>query len=287
MILRILRPLLIASLAVSFGAAAADDVVAQRGNVSLTASQLKAALAVQTDAVRAKLAADPTSLDNFVQNLLMARVVLAQAEAVKWDQTPAVQAALQRAHDTLVIESYLADQGKPPADYPSEDQIKAAYQQNLSQLMQPRRYRLEQVLIALPGDADAAAVAAARAKAVALRAQAVGSNTDLEAQDGSYSAEAGWINETNLPPTVKSAVASLPIGGISAPLRTNGGWLLLKLLDTVPAGPLTFAQAHDLIAQALRSKAQQQGAQAYLTKLTKDQPIQLNAIAIGTVASGK
>lgn len=283
MILRILSPLLVASLAVSLATAAADDVVAQRGNVTLTASQLKAALSTQSDAVRAKLAADPNSLNSFVQNLLIARVVLTQAEAAKWDQTPAVAAALQRDHDTLVVESYLANQGKPPANYPSEDQIKAAYQQNLSQLMQPRRYQLEQVLIAVPANAAPADVAAARGTALTLRAQAVSAKTDLQALAGTNSTETGWITEDRLAPNVKNAVAGLPVGGISPPLRTSGGWVLLKLIATTPAGPLTFAQAHDLLAQALRNKADQQGAQAYLNNLAKAQPIQLNAIAIGSV----
>lgn len=282
-----LRILMIASLALSLGTAAADDVVAQRGNVTLTASQLKAALAQQSDAERAKLAADPSSLNNFVQNVLIGRVLLSQAEAAKWDQTPAVQAALVRDHDTIVVESYLANEAKLPANFPSEDQIKAAYQQNLTALMRPRRFQLQQVLIAVPAGASQAAVATARAQATKLRAQALAAKADLQTLAGGNTTGTGWITEDNLPAAVKGSVEGLPVGGVSQPLRTTGGWLVLKLVGTVPAGPLPLAQAHDLLAQALRNKAQQQAAQAYLDKLAKDQPIQLNAIAISAVAGGQ
>ena len=293
---RLSRSILIAGMVLSIAAAApaarADDaVVAQRGSVTLTASQLRAALANQSPDIRHKLASDPGSLANFVQSILIGRVLLNQATAEKWDQTPEVKAAIERAHDTLVVESYLANQAKPPAGYPSEDEIKTAYQQNLQKLMQPRRYHLQQLMILVPAGASKATDAAARKQAAELRAKAIKPNIDFAAIAGQSTDKAvanaggdmGWVNEDQLIPAIKSAVAGLPVGGISQPVETNGGWHVLKLLDTMPAGPAPFAQVHDQLAQALRQQKAQQGEQAYLAKMVKIQPVQFNSSAISAV----
>jgi peptidylprolyl isomerase len=203
-----------------------------------------------------------------------------------------VQAALTRAHDSVIVDSYLADQTKPADGYPSEDDIKAAYQQDQGRLMQPRRYHLIQILIAVPAGADADTDAAARNQTKALRAQALQPGADFAALAATASTDKavaaargdmGWVPEDQLLPQVKSAVAGLAVGGISEPVRTAGGWHLLELAGTTPAGPASFAEVHDQLAQLLRQQRAQQNARAYLAKMMKEQPIQLNAIAIGAV----
>jgi peptidylprolyl isomerase len=289
----IFRSLLIAILALSLGAAAADDVVvARRGDVTLTASELRAAIASQSAETRAKLAADPASLGNFVQSALISRTLLAQAEAAKWDQTPAVQPQLARAHDTLVVDTYLADQIKVPASYPTDSDIKVAYQQNLSKLMQPRRYHLQQIMIGVLSSAGKAAEAAAFKKAAALRAQAVRPNADFGALAAANSTDKtvaaakgdmGWVAEDQLLPAIKVVVAGLAVNGVSEPVQTDGGWHVLKLIDTTVAGPASLAQVHDQLVQALRQQRAQMAAQAYINNLLKAQPIQVNAIALAAV----
>jgi len=297
-----LRILLAVSMALALGAAAADDivgapsggdvVVARRGGVTLTASQLKSALASEPADARAKLASDPASLAGFVQSVLLGRVLLSQAEAAKWDRTPAVQAALARAHDTLVIDSYLADKVKPAAGYPSEADIAAAYQQNISKLMQPRRYHLLQILVALPANPTPSDDSAARAKAEALREQATKPTSDFAKLAAGASNEKaviaakgdmGWVPEDKLLPAIKSAVAGLAVGGISQPVRTDAGWHVLQLAGTKAAGPASLAEVHDQLAQVLQQQKARQDAQAYLDDLLKQQPVELNTIAIGSV----
>ena len=291
----IFRSLLIATLALSLGAAAAasvdDTVVAQRGNVTLTVGQLRAALATQTQATRAALAANSDNLEKFVQSVLIGRVLLAQAETAKWDQNPAVAAALIRAHDTLIVDTYLSEQAKPAAGYPSEDDIKAAYQQNLAKLQQPKRYHLQQILIALPAGASPAADAAARKTADDVRAQAIKPGADFQSLAAARSTDSavagakgdmGVLAEDQLLPSVRTAVAGLAVDGVSKPVRTDGGWHVIKLVAILPAGAASLAQVHDQLAQALRQQKAQQNAQSYVNQLIKAQPIQLNAIAIGT-----
>ena len=298
---RLPRSTLIAALALALAAAAEtppapnhgdDTIVAERGGVTLSAGDLRAALAAQTPDTRARLASDPATLANFIQSILITRVLLNQAEAAKWDQKPLVRAAIERAHDDLVVNSYLADQVKPVASYPSEADIKAAYQANLGKMMQPRRYHLEQIMITVPAGATPAADAAARRQAASLRAEAMRPKADFAALAASDSTDRsvaaakgdmGWVPEDQLLPPIKSAVAGLPVGGISPPVETAGGWHVLKLVDTQAAGPATLAQVHAQLAQALRQQKTKQAEQNYLTKLVKQQPIQYNAIAIGAV----
>jgi hypothetical protein len=284
-----IRSLMIAGLIFSLGtAAAADDmVVAQRGNVSLTASQLKSALDREAPATRAQIIGDPKILANFEQSLVINRVVLQEALAAKWDQSSTVQNALANLRDTIVVNTYLSDAVGADPNFPNDDQIKAAYSE-----YQSRRYHLQQIMIAEPAAADKATDTAARRKADEAHAQATKSKANFQTLAAADSTdkdivaakgEMGWVPESQLLPSIKNALADMKPGAVSAPTRTDSGWHVLKLVEVQPGGKASLAQVRDQLVLALRQMHARQVAQAYIAKLVKDQPIRLNGAAIGTV----
>ena len=279
------RSLLAALLLLPLAARAADsDVVASRGDVRITAGALQAALQAAPPATRAQIAADPTALANFVQGLVIDQVVLAAAQSEHWDQRPEVQQQLQRLHDTVLVNSYLANRAAPDAAFPTEAQIAAAYAD-----YQAKHYHLIQIMISEPANADPAADAAARKQAEAARAAALKPKADFAqiAQERSndpaiahQKGDMGWVPENQLLPSIKSAVLGLSVGAISAPVHTEGGWHVIKLVAISPGGKASLAALHDQIAQSLRQARAEMAARDYIAHLIKDQPVALNGAAI-------
>jgi peptidylprolyl isomerase len=71
-------------------------------------------------------------------------------------QKPQTVAGLARLRDPYVVESYLAEVGKVPEGYPSEEEIAKVYAAEKERLQLPRRYQLSQIFIADDGDKNAA-----------------------------------------------------------------------------------------------------------------------------------
>jgi peptidylprolyl isomerase len=276
---------MLACASLCLAAAANDPVIAERGADQITLSQARAMIAATDPDTRHKLATDQAALQNFLRNVLLARAILAQAAAEKWDKRPDVAALLQRARDQVITQSYLAFHAAVPALYPSEAEVKSAYDQNKGRFMQPRAYHLEQIFLPT---ANAPAVDDGRQKLAALRAQ-IQHGKLVFTQAAKHGAnlrytDMGWVSEPQLTPSVKPAVAGLPEGAVSDPVCTDGGCHLLRLVATRPAGPAPLADIHDALVHALRQQRQTADENAYASGLLANQPVAINEIQLSRLS---
>jgi peptidylprolyl isomerase len=277
----------------AFAADPAADVVARVGTTDVTASALRNFVRTLDPAVRKQALADPAAMDRLLRGELTRMAVLKEAEAQKWDTRPEVVQEIRRVRDEAVIASFLKSLSTPPADYPSEADIKSAYDLNRDALMAPRQYRLSQIFVPIPAGGDAKAEAAARQQADDLvrkaRAQGAKSGeTDFDAlakaasdaKSGERAGDLGWADETGIVPEIRAQIAGMAQGEISDPIRVRSGWHIIRLDDTRPAGPRPFAEVHDALAAALRQRKAEAGEQAYLGGLLAKTPITVNEAGI-------
>lgn len=269
----------------------ADGVIAQAGGTTLKADEVRAWLETLPEADRAALAADPARLGQMVRLYLAQRLVLKEAEAKKFDQTPEVKAQLDRVRDTALSELYLASVTKVPDGYPAEAEVQAAYDANKTAFLQPRRYRLAQVYVAGAADnKDARGKLDAVQKALKEKGSDFGrvaaqfSDSKAEAQKGG---EVGWIAETQLVPAIRDKVAGLPKDGVSEAVRTDDGWHVVKLLDTQAAGAASLADVKPALIERLRQAKAQQLRQAYLGQLLQKDPPVVNEMALSKLTPKK
>jgi len=263
-----------------------DPVVAQRGNDHITLSQARAVVAALDPQARERLNTDPSALANVLRDMMLQRAILKQATDEGWPQKPEVAAALQRLRDQLVTQSWLASKTAPAADYPTAAEVSAAYEQNRQRFVVARRYRLTQLFL----KTDAAGQPAAKAKLSALRHDlsnghlsfetAVARNHNLELHN------LGWIAEDHLVEAIKPIIQALPEGVISDPVCMADGCNLFKLVATRPAGPADLSEVHDQLVKALRQSRQQDAQRAFADALLKQQPVQVNEIALSKILTG-
>jgi len=264
---------------------AADQVVAIRGTEELTASQVRALVAASPAEQRKKLAESPDALKSLITDTLLQHAILAEAAAQKWDQRPDIAAMLARVRESAMLQSFIAAQSQPPAGYPSEADVLAAYAQARPQLTRPRTYHLAQDFVpATAGTTDAAR----RALATLARDISAGHVTFDSAPKRNASvqyADLGWVADTQLQKAAHDAVAGLPEGQVSPPVCTASGCTLIKLLATRPAGPPPVAEVHDQLVRALRERKQKDLAQAYANSLLARAPVRVDEIQLSHLAA--
>ena len=171
----------------------------------------------------------------------------------------------------------------PPADYPSQAEIQAAYDKAKPQLMQPRGYRLTQLFVTLPANASPAAAEQAKHTLATLREGFTGTRTP-KLPSGVQMADLGWVPENRLQPAARDAVSGLLEGQVSLPLCTAPGCAVLKLNATRPAGPAPLAEVRDDLVRLLRQQKAREGEQAYANTLLAREPVRIDEIQLSKLA---
>jgi parvulin-like peptidyl-prolyl isomerase len=264
-------------------AAAPDPVIAVRGTDQITLSQAKGLIANADPQTRAKLTSDPKALQDIIRNALLQKGVLEAARAANWEHRPEIAAMLARARDTAIAESFLASRAAPPANYPSQAELQAAYDQAKPQLMQPRSYNLSQLFIPLLANAPPADTDQAKRTLAGLRDGFSGAHAP-KLPAGVQSGDLGWVPDNRLQPAAKDAVSGLLEGQVTQPVCTQPGCAILKLVATRPAGPAPLADVRDGLIRLMRQQKERQGEQAYANALLAQQPVRIDEIQLAHLA---
>jgi parvulin-like peptidyl-prolyl isomerase len=257
--------------------------------VEVTAADVRAALSGLTPAEEAQAVCDPALVEKAVRAYLVQRIVLEEAKSKSWNQSPEMQAQLQRVRDNAITENYLEAMSKPPDDYPGEAEMQAAYDASKPSLLVPRSYDLAQIYIAAPKTADEATLKKAHAKLEAVRKQLAAKDADFtviakaeseEPQSASHGGEIGWLTETQIQPEIRTHLPKLSLNVISEPIQLNDGWHILKVLDAREPYTPTLEQVRPQLRQQMRANKISANTQIFLSKLMESHPLSLNESAL-------
>lgn len=266
------------------------DVLGRIGSVEISAADVDGALAGLDSRERENLAKDPARLNLIVRAYLVQRLVLKEALEKKWDQKPDIVAQLERVRESAITETYLKSLSEPPENYPSEEELRGAYESSKPALLVPRSYRIAQIFVSdPPGGADQAARDKAGQKLERVRKHLAAPGADFAAlarveSDDSQSAarggEIGWLAETQIQPEIRDRLPSLKLNAVSEPVRLDDGWHILKVLDVQEAHTPTFDQIRLKLAQQLRAERTRANTQAHLAALVKQHPVAIDELAL-------
>ncbi|WP_233839109.1 peptidylprolyl isomerase [Paraburkholderia sp. ZP32-5] len=265
-----------ASSAAQAQTSAVAHVTVGSSQVALSQADLTTLLKSLDPQVRQQLAADPKKLDEVVRSRLAVEAVLAEAHAKGWDKQANVQALIDASRREVILRSYLTSVSTPPADYPSDDVIQAAYQKNQAAFMMPRAMRIAQIYVAVPPGADAATVEKARQRAADLARQVHGKGADFGAlaqansddkASAAHGGDMGFVADPLLLPEIRKVADGMKQGDIAGPIQTQAGFHVIKLEDQRAAGVAPLEAVKPRLKAELRQQRAQQDAQAYMAKL--------------------
>lgn len=252
-------------------APAADEVVARLGSTEVRASEVRRLVEGRPPEVRRELLQSPELLGRLARTEVYRRALLAEAKAKGWDKRPEFVEQLERAREQLLVASYMNDVSRPPAGYPSEQELNEFYRANQAEFSVAKQLRLSQLYVSAEKDAEGAKRKAeelarkARDKAADFAALArVNSEHKPSADQGG---DMGWIPEDGLVPEIRSAVASTGKGEIVGPIRSSEGWHIVKLVDTKPPSVRPLSEVRDGLVVALRQRKAQESERRYLDDL--------------------
>lgn len=266
-----------------------NGVVARMGEVELRADELRAIIETLPPEAKAQLATAPQELARIIRLEVLRRALAAEARGKGWDKRPEVMAQMERAREQMLVATYMNNVARPPEGFPSDAEVKAAYDQNAASFAVPKQYRLSQLFVLAPADGDKAAVTKAQAKVNDLAAKAKARNADFgamaktaseHAESAAKGGDMGWVVETALIPELREPVSRMAKGDIVGPIKSPQGWHVIRLDDIKEKSTRPLPEVRDQIAAAMRMRKAQETEQAYLTFMTNKSPVNLNEAEI-------
>ena len=120
----------------------------------------------------------------------------------------------------------------------SEQEIQNFLNSDLAKMHLSEEFHLANIIIAIPEGSSATEIRAAEQKTAAVYQQLLdGADFSRMAMSNSSSENAldggdmGWRKLAQLPPPFDSLLRSTPVGSITEPVRTPGGFIMLKVLE--------------------------------------------------------
>lgn len=284
------------SLALAALSHAESPVIAQVGDSEVRAEDIKPLLEKLPMKDQLTLAHDPAQLNELVRSFIVQQLVYKEAAAKKWEQQPQVAAQLERLRQQAVTQTYLQSLATPPADYPSQSDLQAAYDtlKKNNALQVPKQYHLSQIYIADPKGADKALDEKAQSKLDAVQKAlksadfaALAKTQSDEAASAARGGDLGWLAENQIQPEIKERVIALSKGGITEVIRTADGYHIIKLVESKDSYTASLDEVKGLLTNELRKQRAQAISKAYLAQLLKQNPITLNEIAVSKLIETK
>jgi len=278
------RALPAALLAAACAAAAqgTDEVLARFGAIEVRGADLRRLVQAQDPAAREQLLRSPAALDRLVRTEAFRRALLAEARAKGWDKRPEVAAAMERAREQALVQNYVNALARPSADFPSEAELRQAYEGAKGELLRPRQWRVAQIFVAAAsagGEAKAVDLAR-RAKATGAEFAALARQGSEHAQSAARGGEIGWLAAAQTLPEVARALEGMRPGETSDPVRSSSGWHVLRVLEERPAAVRELAEVRDELVPVLRARRAQETEGKYLDDMLAKNPIAVNEVAL-------
>ncbi len=276
--------------------AAGDAVIGKMGNVEVKTSDVRRIIDAQPPEVRKQIAGGIPELDRLVRNELVRQALLAEAKAKGLDKKPDVVLIMDRAREQALLQVYMNDVARPPANFPSEEDVKQAYEANKAQLAVPAQFELAQIFVSSPEGADKAVATRAQKKAadVAAKAQVKGADFAKLAKENSEhkdtapkGGDLGWLPENQIFPEIRVAVVKMEKGDVSGPIRSASGWHIVKLVDKRPAGIRPLSEVQEAIVNQLRMRRAQEIERSYVEGLIGRTPQTVNQLELSKLQSAK
>jgi peptidyl-prolyl cis-trans isomerase SurA len=224
----------------------------------------------------------------------------AQAQGVSWEEFK------QNMKNSIITQHVISQEVGGHVSV-SQQEIQQYYDQHKSEMERPEQVRMSEILIstqktpavktekgqeALPVAASPEVVAAAKAQAdkVYDLLQKGGKFEDLAKQysEGPTAAAGGdleYFKRGTLSKELEERVFAMNPGGYTEPVRTNQGWVILKITEHQTAGIPPLKEVEGRIQEQVYMTKMQPALRDYLTKMREEAYIDIKAGYVDTGAS--
>lgn len=226
-----------------------DKVLARVNGASITERDLDLALEELND--RLPALPETQKRDYVIGYLIDIRLGAAAAEAAKLADTPEFARRLAYARDKVLVDQYLAQAAR---DASTDEEAHKLYDETVKSIQPEEEVRARHILV--PDEQTAKNVVARLEKGEDFAALATELSKDPgSARDGG---NLGYFTRDRMVPEFAEVAFKLEPGKVSAPVKSQFGWHVIKVEDKRQKPVPTFDEIKDQVKTFIVQKAQQE-----------------------------
>lgn len=250
------------------------DVLARIGNHEITREMLDNIIATIPEENRVPFLT-PDGRKKILDEVISFTLFAEAARSQGIDKEPAVKTRLDYAQTEYLAREYFrrAVANAPPV---SEDELKAFYDQNISDFRPPEEIKASHILVRTEAEANkildqikAGGDFAELAKKHSID-PAAEKGGKLELMDGRE-----WLPKGSFEKSFEHALFKIPKGQVGGPIKTQFGWHILKMEDRREPETQAFVQVRSAIKNRLQEQKNSQIHNQVTDEAKKTIPVQI------------
>ena len=202
---------------------------------------------------------DENIRQNVLRGIASERLIYNEAVKAGYDKDPEVKKRLEQLQKQVVMQAFMENKAK---DLITDDQLRAAYAEKVAASKGQEEVRARHILVAT--EEEAKKIAADVKKGGDFEKIAKDKSTDKGS--GANGGELGWFTKDRMVPEFADIAFKLKKGEISAPVKTEFGWHIIKVEDRRPVQVASFDDMKESLKGELANKAVQTYVEGLLKK---------------------
>lgn len=246
-----------------------EKILASVGGANgLTVTEAEVQALLQSLGPRGERYASPEGQRALIEELVAQKLFLLDARKQLLEAQPEFRARLQQVKDQLLTE-YAIKKTIERADV-KEEEVRAFYDENVDKFTQPEQINASHILV--------------ESEEEALRiAEEIAGGKTFEAAAAEYSScpskdaggNLGEFGRGQMVPEFEEAAFALEIGTVSAPVKTQFGYHLIRVNAKTEPKPISYNEARQSIYERLIAERQQAAYRSRVSQLKIVYPVDM------------
>ena len=243
-----------------------EKILASVGGLNVTEADVAALM--QSLGPRGERYASPEGQRALVEELVAQKLFLLDARKNLLEAQPEFRARLQQVKDQLLTE-YAIKKVIERADV-KEEEVRAFYDENLDKFTQGEMVNASHILVETEEEALRIAEEIAGGKTFEEAAKAYSSCPSKDA-----GGNLGEFGRGQMVPEFEEAAFALEVGTVSAPVKTQFGYHLIRVNAKTEAKPISYNEARQSIYERLVAEKQQAAYRSRVAQLKIAYPVDM------------
>jgi peptidyl-prolyl cis-trans isomerase C len=224
---------------------------------------------------------DASGREKFLNEIVNKELLYKEAKKKGFDKSPDFNKKMEEFKKLTLISEVFEKEIMAKAKVSDQD-IKDYYDKNKDSFVVATEIRASHILVKTEEDAQKVLARLKKGEKFEAIAKAVSLDT-ASAKNGG---DIGFFKKGQMVPEFERAAASLKVGEISIPVKTQFGVHIIKVTDKKTGAPIEFEKVRDLISQKLSGEKQKEAFDAYIAELKKTSKVEINKDALSKLDQG-
>jgi peptidyl-prolyl cis-trans isomerase C len=192
---------------------------------------------------------DDQKREEIIGFLINAKLVAKAAEAAKMAEGPEYEAKLEFLRHRVLMQTYLEKAGK---DAVTDEEVKKVFDETVKEMKPEEEVRARHVLVETEDEAKKVAERLAAGEDFGAIAKEISKDPGSGAEGG----DLGYFSKGQMVPEFAEAAEKLEVGKVSAPVKSQYGWHIIKVEDKRTKPVPEFDKVKDQVETYVVRKAQ-------------------------------